>query len=190
MGKSADTTPSHENEQIYQLIIKDDNTNAHDVIEEVAEESGAEIISTRADSDLTVYRCMECGAVRESEGRIAAHCERHRGLFGLQFPWRVGDAEALKMYYEALNVDTASSIQTGGYDTDWTVRGRFLKDVGTSLGVVVLAIILFSTQSDAGRAVLDAPAAISQTAASVLLLSVGVVTVAVLAFGFWSENHG
>lgn len=52
-----------------------------------------------------LYRCTECGKESESLGRLHAHAEKHRGLFGLQLPWRYGDYEALMEMTEVIELD-------------------------------------------------------------------------------------
>lgn len=51
------------------------------------------------------YRCTECGEESESLGRLHAHAEKHRGLFGIQLPWNVGDYEALMDMTEVVERD-------------------------------------------------------------------------------------
>lgn len=55
--------------------------------------------------ELVVYRCTECGKTSVSLGWLHAHAEKHRGLFGLQLPWRIGDFDALMELTEVLRVD-------------------------------------------------------------------------------------
>jgi len=61
--------------------------------------------------DSTVlFRCTECDYTSLSLGQLHAHAEKHRGWFGLQLPWRVGDFDALMEYTEVLRVESASEI--------------------------------------------------------------------------------
>lgn len=55
-------------------------------------------------SELVIYRCTECGKESVSLGWLHAHCEKHRGLFGIQWPWRIGDFEALMEMTEEIRV--------------------------------------------------------------------------------------
>ena len=57
--------------------------------------------------EITIFRCTECGKVKLNLGSLHAHCERHRGLFGLQWPWRYGDYDALMEMTEPLRVTDA-----------------------------------------------------------------------------------
>jgi hypothetical protein len=47
--------------------------------------------------------------VSDSLGRLHAHAERHRGLFGLQLPWRYGDFDALMEFTEVLEVNAQTT---------------------------------------------------------------------------------
>jgi hypothetical protein len=58
---------------------------------------------------LHLYRCTECGNVSDSLGRLHAHAERHRGLFGIQLPWRYGDFDALMEFTEVLEVSAQTA---------------------------------------------------------------------------------
>lgn len=51
------------------------------------------------------YRCTECGRESASLGRLHAHAEKHRGFFGLQWPWKVGDFDALMEMTEVVDAD-------------------------------------------------------------------------------------
>lgn len=65
-----------------------------------------------SDVDETViYRCTECGKTSVSLGWLHGHCERHRGFFGLQLPWRIGDFDALMEYTEVLRVDEYTEVE-------------------------------------------------------------------------------
>ena len=55
--------------------------------------------------ELVIYRCTECGKTSVSLGWLHAHAEKHRGLFGLQFPWRIGDFDALMEMTEVLRIE-------------------------------------------------------------------------------------
>lgn len=68
------------------------------------------------DEEIVVYRCTECGKTSVSIGWLHAHVERHRGFFGLQLPWRVGDFDALMEMTEVLRVEDYSEvdIERGG----------------------------------------------------------------------------
>ena len=46
----------------------------------------------------------------ESLGSLHAHAERHRGLFGLPLPWRLGDFDALMELTEVIRVEEYSSV--------------------------------------------------------------------------------
>lgn len=61
----------------------------------------------------TIYRCTECGAHSLSIGKLHAHIERHRGLFGLQLPWRVADADELMDKTEIVVVEEAETYEAG-----------------------------------------------------------------------------
>lgn len=69
--------------------------------------------------ELVIYRCTECGKTSVSLGWLHAHCEQHRGLFGIPFPWLMGDFDALMEMTEVLRVEDYSSV---GLD-EVTVRG-------------------------------------------------------------------
>lgn len=62
-------------------------------------------MASSEDSSHELYRCTECGVEKESLGRLHAHVEKHRGLFGLQLPWRYGDYEALMEFTEVVERD-------------------------------------------------------------------------------------
>lgn len=59
---------------------------------------------------LVIYRCTECGKLSVDIGWLHGHIEKHRGLFGLQLPWRVGNFDALMEMTEVLRVDDYSVI--------------------------------------------------------------------------------
>ncbi len=63
-----------------------------------------------SDGDLVLFRCTECGYTSMSLGWLHAHAEKHRGLFGLQLPWRVGDFDALMEITEVVRVADAEEI--------------------------------------------------------------------------------
>jgi len=90
-------------------------SHIEDGIEAAHEATGQQITWERVgtDSDDLIYRCTECGAVRQHYGTIHAHCERHRGFFGLQLPWRYGDHDALNQMVEVLRVESASYSEAG-----------------------------------------------------------------------------
>ena len=46
-------------------------------------------------SVLELYRCTKCGKISTCLGSIHAHIETHRGLLGIQLPWKFGDSDAL-----------------------------------------------------------------------------------------------
>jgi len=54
---------------------------------------------------IILYRCKECGKTSNSLGKIHGHAEKHRGLFGLQLPWRVGDFGSLMELTEVIEVN-------------------------------------------------------------------------------------
>lgn len=60
---------------------------------------------------IELYRCTECGKTSVSIGWLHAHIERHRGLFGLQWPWRVGDYEALMEMTEVIRVSDYAVVE-------------------------------------------------------------------------------
>ncbi len=70
-----------------------------------------------ADGGLVVFRCTECGHVSMSLGSLHAHAEKHRGLFGLQLPWRMGDFDALMEYTEVLRVDETEQVDLQEVET-------------------------------------------------------------------------
>ncbi len=51
-----------------------------------------------------VYRCAECGKISTDLGSLHAHIEKHRGLFGIQLPWNVGDYDELMEMTEEIEV--------------------------------------------------------------------------------------
>jgi len=59
---------------------------------------------TEPDEEIVVYRCTDCGKTSTSIAWLHAHCETHRGVFGVQLPWRVGDFDALMELTEVLRV--------------------------------------------------------------------------------------
>lgn len=61
------------------------------------------LLMTKTDT-IVLFQCTECGKLSTSLGSLHAHCERHRGLFGLQFPWRYGDFDALMAYTDVIEV--------------------------------------------------------------------------------------
>jgi len=63
-----------------------------------------------ADGRPVLFECTECGYRSQSLGRLHAHCEKHRGLFGFQLPWRYGDFEALMELTEVIRVDETTNI--------------------------------------------------------------------------------
>lgn len=63
-----------------------------------------------SNSELVIYRCTECDETSTSLGELHAHAEKHRGLFGIQWPWQVGDFDALMDYTEILQVDDYSVV--------------------------------------------------------------------------------
>lgn len=74
---------------------------------------------TNRHDELVIYRCAECGKTSVSLGWLHAHVEKHRGFFGLQLPWRMGDADALMEMTEVLRVDDYSKVSIDEVD----VRG-------------------------------------------------------------------
>lgn len=59
---------------------------------------------------IVLYRCSKCGKTSPSLGSLHAHAEKHRGLFGLQLPWRVGDFDALMEMTDVIRVDDYSVV--------------------------------------------------------------------------------
>lgn len=60
--------------------------------------------------ELLLYRCTECEKTSVSLGWLHSHAEKHRGLFGLQLPWRYGDFGALMEFTDVLRVDEVSQV--------------------------------------------------------------------------------
>lgn len=63
-----------------------------------------------ADGGLVLFRCTECNHTSMSLGSLHAHAEKHRGLFGLNWPWRYGDFDELMKLTEVVRVDGAEEI--------------------------------------------------------------------------------
>lgn len=77
----------------------------NDAIGDAASEIDGQIIyQAELEPEFVVYRCSECGKKSESIGRLHAHIERHRGLFGFQLPWRYGDFDELMEMTEVIEV--------------------------------------------------------------------------------------
>lgn len=74
-------------------------------------------MSEQEESGLTmqtcIYRCTECGAQSLSIGKLHAHIEKHRGLFGIQWPWNVGDADELMDYTEIILLEEIDRHEPG-----------------------------------------------------------------------------
>jgi len=111
---------SDDNRRVERLDIR--GTDPRQALEYVREGIDAatkhcdvEIIIERVDTDDddVIYRCTECGHVDHRIGRLHAHCEQHRGLFGLQLPWRYGDYDALAAMTEVLRVEEAAYSEVG-----------------------------------------------------------------------------
>lgn len=62
------------------------------------------------DGHPVLFRCTECGYRSQSLGSLHAHCEKHRGLFGFQLPWRYGDFDALMELTEVVRVKETDEI--------------------------------------------------------------------------------
>lgn len=62
------------------------------------------------DGDPVLFSCTECEYVSLSIGSLHAHCEQHRGWFGFQLPWRLGDFEALMELTEIVRVQEVEEI--------------------------------------------------------------------------------
>lgn len=75
---------------------------AHEAVEEAEVPTLAE--------EIVIFRCIECGEVRDNIGSLHAHCEKHRGIFGIQLPWKYGDAEELMDMTQAIRVREADII--------------------------------------------------------------------------------
>lgn len=56
----------------------------------------------REDKEIVVYWCTECEKRSLSLGALHGHAESHRGFYGLQWPWNVGDFDALMELTEVL----------------------------------------------------------------------------------------
>jgi len=59
---------------------------------------------SKAKHQFVVYRCKECEKTSTDLGSIHAHAEKHRGWFGIQWPWNVADPEELDELVEKLSV--------------------------------------------------------------------------------------
>ncbi len=70
------------------------------------------------DDELHVYRCTECGKTSTDIGYLHAHAERHRGLFGLQWPWNVADVDALMALTEIVVATDVDVIDADLEDVD------------------------------------------------------------------------
>lgn len=68
-------------------------------------------INNAEQEPIEFYRCTECGKTSVSIGWLHAHIESHRGLFGLQWPWRVGDYEALMEMTEVIQVSDYDVVE-------------------------------------------------------------------------------
>lgn len=71
-----------------------------------------------ATGQFVIYPCTECGRISENIGSLHAHAETHRGLFGLQWPWRYGDFDALMELTEVLRVDDYAIVDLEEVDDE------------------------------------------------------------------------
>lgn len=60
--------------------------------------------------EIELYRCTECGMLSTRIGWLHAHIEKHRGFFGLQWPWNVADVDEL--------MEMTETIRVTEYETD------------------------------------------------------------------------
>lgn len=65
-----------------------------------------------------IYRCTECGTQTLSLGKLHSHIEKHRGLFGIQWPWSVGDFDELLDLTEVVVVEEVETY-TGDDVREW-----------------------------------------------------------------------
>ncbi|RLM53180.1 hypothetical protein DVK02_14925 [Halobellus sp. Atlit-31R] len=63
-----------------------------------------------SESALVLFSCTECDHVSLSLGSLHAHAESHRGIHGLQFPWRYGDFDRLMEFTEIVRLQEVEEI--------------------------------------------------------------------------------